>query len=96
MSTVQQHSGGLNQPERSRLKTAIINHEFGHILGLVNAGTPMQEHHQDTPNGRHCTDRSCLMNWVVETGNVVQNLFGGAMPELDQKCINDLRANGGK
>lgn len=94
--TVHQYSDGWNQPERSKLETAIINHEFGHILGLVNAGTPMQENHQDAPHGRHCTSTSCLMYWAVETGDVVQNLVGGSVPDLDAKCINDLKANGGK
>jgi hypothetical protein len=94
--TVQSYSGGIGQPERSKLESAVINHEFGHILGLVNAGTPMQEQHQDTPHGRHCTSSSCLMNYVVETGNVVKNLLGNPVPGLDQQCINDLRANGGK
>jgi predicted Zn-dependent protease len=94
--TVQDYSGGFNQPETSKLETVILNHEFGHILGLVNAGTPMQANHQDAPHGRHCTDTGCLMHWSVETGDVVANLFGSSMPDLDQNCINDLKANGGK
>ena len=95
--TIQELSnGGLTQPERSKLETIVLQHELGHILGLVNAGTPMVTNHQDAPHGRHCDNANCLMHYTVETGNVIQKLIGGSMPQLDQKCIDDLRANGGR
>ncbi|WP_461489848.1 peptidase [Pontibacter sp. HJ8] len=94
--TIRSMSGGIGQPDRARLESVILQHELGHILGLVNAGTPMQQPHQDAPHGRHCDNTKCLMHYTVETGNVVQNLLGGYTPVLDQNCINDLKANGGK
>lgn len=96
--TIQNLSGGLGQPERSKLETVVLNHEFGHILGLVNVGTNMVAPHQDqdASHGKHCNNEDCLMHYTVETGNVVTNLFGDNMPQLDQNCLNDLRANGGK
>ncbi|WP_051360141.1 hypothetical protein [Adhaeribacter aquaticus] len=94
--TIRDLSGGITQPERSKLETVVWQHELAHILGLVNAGTAMVTNHQDAPHGRHCTNSNCLMHYTVETGNVVQNLFGGNMPQLDANCLNDLRANGGK
>lgn len=94
--TVQELSGGLGQPSQASLETVILNHELGHILGLVNVGTAMQTNHQDAQNGAHCTNKNCLMYWGVETGDVIQNLIGGSIPQLDQDCLNDLRANGGK
>ncbi|CAN5600574.1 hypothetical protein BH23BAC1_BH23BAC1_09070 [soil metagenome] len=94
--TIQNYSGGLNQPERSKLETVVLNHEFCHILGLVNAGTAMQTIHQDTAHGKHCQKESCLMHYTVETGNVIANLLGAGMPQLDAECIKDLQANGGK
>lgn len=94
--TIQNLSGGLNQPERSKLETVVLNHEFCHILGLVNVGSPMQTLHQDSAHGHHCDNSSCLMHYTVETGNVVANLLGGSMPQLDANCIQDLKANGGK
>lgn len=94
--TIRSMSGGIGQPDRTRLESVVLQHELGHILGLVNAGTPMQQPHQDAPHGRHCDNTKCLMHYTVETGNVVQNLLGGYTPVLDQDCINDLKANGGK
>jgi predicted Zn-dependent protease len=97
--TIQDLSGNtLSQPSREKLETVVMNHELGHILGLVNIGTNMVTPHQDpdASHGRHCENTSCLMYWGVETGNVAQNLLGTGMPQLDQNCLNDLKANGGK
>lgn len=94
--TIREFSGGLSQPSTTMLETTVIKHEFGHILGLVNNGTPMQVEHQDEAHGRHCTDKNCLMYYTAETSDVVANLVGGSIPELDAECIKDLKANGGK
>lgn len=94
--SIQNYSGGFNQPEKSKLETVVLNHEFCHIIGLVNGGTSMQTLHQDTTNGKHCQTENCLMHYTVETGNVIANLLGTSMPQLDPECIKDLQANGGK
>lgn len=95
-NTIAQFSGGLTQPSRSLLETTVVEHEFGHVLGLVNNGTSMQTAHQDTPNGKHCNNTACLMYYAVETSDVIKNLLGSSPPDLDANCINDLRANGGQ
>jgi hypothetical protein len=84
-------------PARHVLETAVLLHEFGHLLGLVNAGTPLQNDHQDVEHGRHCDVEDCLMYWTAETGEGLLNLItGGTAPALDAQCIADLKANGGK
>lgn len=96
-SRIDELSGGVGQPSQSLLETTVMNHEFGHIMGLVNVGSPLQSDHQDTAHGRHCTVKSCLMYWTAETGDVVSNLVGlSRAPDLDSQCIADLQANGGK
>lgn len=94
--TIAEYSGGLSQPTRTKLESTIMNHEFGHLLGLVNLGSDMVDSHQDTGNGKHCTDDQCLMYYAVETTEIASFLIGNAIPELDQNCKNDLIANGGK
>lgn len=95
--TLQQFSGQPLAPSRTTLETVVMNHEFGHLLGLVNAGTTPQSDHQDVAHGRHCTIESCLMYWTAETGEGLFNMLsGGSIPELDAQCLADLRANGGK
>ena len=88
--------GGPLQPSAATVEGTVANHEFGHILGLVNNGTDMQDPHQDVPNGRHCDEEGCLMHFAVRTTNYLDNLLGGSIPPLDANCLADLQANGGK
>lgn len=94
--TIQEYSGGLTQPSVSKLESTVIHHEFAHIMGLVNNGTEMQEQHQDEAHGRHCNNKNCLMYYTAETTDIVGNLTGGDIPQLDARCLSDLKANGGK
>lgn len=94
--TIDQNSGGFNQPDRDIVETAVLEHEFGHILGLVDNGTPAVQDHLDEANGAHCDVESCLMYFAVRTSDFMNNLTGGNIPELDAQCIQDLQANGGK
>jgi predicted Zn-dependent protease len=90
---VHENSGGLNQVSRTKLETTIEEHEIGHILGLVDLGSPMQVNHKDPPSN-HCNNSSCLMYFQTQI-----NMIGGItspVPELDTNCRNDLRANGGR
>ncbi len=94
--TIRDYSGGVTQPPVKTLESTVILHEIGHILGLVNNGTPMQTTHQDATHGRHCTDQNCLMYYAAETSDIIANIAGGTVPSLDANCLNDLRSNGGK
>lgn len=94
---IDQYSGGIGQPSKTLLATTVMNHEFGHIMGLVNIGVLPQTDHQDTAHGRHCDVKNCLMYWTAETGDAVANLVGlSQAPNLDSQCIADLQAQGGK
>ncbi|MEX1001572.1 MAG: membrane metalloprotease [Crocinitomicaceae bacterium] len=95
-STVDDYSGGLGQPSTEKLETVILKHEFGHLLGLVNNGTPMTQDHEDPNHAGHCDNEDCLMYYTAETNNVLNNIGGGGTIELDNQCIDDLKANGGK
>lgn len=92
---IEDNTGGALQPSQSTVEGIVLNHEIGHNLGLVANGSPMQTEHQDEPNGKHCDNDNCLMYWSVRTLDFIANLTGGA-PELDQNCLDDLQANGGK
>ncbi len=95
--TIQGLSDDIDEPERHKLERAVINHEMGHNLGLVDNGSPMQTDHRDKDKGSHCDNDNCLMHWTVKTGDVVDKILtGGNIPKLDQNCQDDLEANGGK
>ncbi|WP_242085312.1 membrane metalloprotease [Aestuariivivens sediminis] len=82
------------EPNRNLLETTVINHEFGHLLGLTNLGSPMQTAHEDSEHENHCNVNNCLMYWATEYAVGIGNMTG--VPQLDAQCIADLKANGGK
>lgn len=95
--TIQNLSDSPFEPNRSLLETTIITHEFGHILGLTNLGTPLQSNHEDTAHPKHCVEKTCLMYWSSETGAGISDMLSaGTALQLDAQCIADLRANGGR
>lgn len=95
--TIQQLTSGTITNTTPILESTVITHEFGHILGLTNLGTPLQTNHEDLEHPKHCNIESCLMYWKAESGNGVMSMIsGGSIPQLDAQCIADLKANGGK
>lgn len=100
---IREHSGGIGQPRTPVIEATSMRHEMGHILGLVNNGTPMQgeqggpDDHHDEAHGAHCTVEESLMYWQVETTDFIANLIGGGeVPPLEPLGIRDLEANGGR
>ena len=86
-------NAGQTVVTRSVLMTTLLEHEFGHLMGLVDLGSPMQTDHKDSENGAHCNNPDCLMYYNVEAG-ITEALQ--SIPSLDANCLADLRANGGK
>ncbi|MDQ6609023.1 MAG: hypothetical protein M3Y85_04300 [Bacteroidota bacterium] len=91
---INDNSGALFQVSRTRLMTTILEHEFGHLLGLVDQGTPMVVSHRDASNGAHCNNTGCLMYFGIETASTFST--SGSIPLFDANCLADLKANGGK
>lgn len=82
------------------IESATLQHEFAHLMGLVNVGTdPVNPEHEDQAAEGHCNVDNCLMLAVVEFGNpdsMMEMLENDGIPNLDEECIRDLRANGGR
>lgn len=89
-------SGNANVSE-GIVEAAVLNHELGHLFGLVNYGSPMQVDHEDQENKRHCNVEKCLMNAKIQFGGgIIGMIDNNSVPKLDDLCINDLVANGGR
>jgi hypothetical protein len=93
--TLRTLSARPNSPSLSAIEIATLNHEFSHLMGLVNLGTPLQSTHEDPDASNHCNVSSCLMEAAIEFGSGMMGM-GDVIPELDAQCIADLQANGGR
>ena len=71
-------------------------HEVGHLLGLVNLGTPMVTPHEDAAHPGHSASEDSVMYWAVEGTDIISLFFGGAPDNFDANDIADLRAIGGR
>lgn len=94
--TIHNNSGGISQADRYKLEATVFAHEFGHNMGLVANGSPMQQDHQDEANGHHCTQQNCLMYYAVETTDYTSFLQDKPIPDILQYGQADIEANGGK
>jgi len=95
-SVIQDLGTRNNGVSTEQIESATLQHEFAHLLGLVDLGTPMQTDHLDEENGQHCNVDNCLMNFQITFSSGNMNMMGVTAPELDPLCIADLRANGGR
>ncbi|HPF11866.1 MAG TPA: membrane metalloprotease [Flavobacteriaceae bacterium] len=92
----------LDQPEvLPILEQTTLEHEFGHILGLVNIqNDDIHTNHEDSNNAKHCMVEGCLMYYDatnVLRSQLKKNLSRmGAVPQLDPLCLADLQAKGGQ
>jgi hypothetical protein len=76
------------------VEKAVIVHELGHMLGLVNNGVGMVAPHEDTTHPKHDTNTACVMYYAVEAD--LQAFLSGIPNQYDAACIADMQAAGGK
>lgn len=50
------------------VETATLNHEFGHLFGLVDLGTAQVNPHEDSEAVNHCNVEGCLMRAELQFG----------------------------
>jgi hypothetical protein len=84
----------LIKPPLVEVEQSVFVHELGHVLGLVNLGTPMVTPHEDThPDRRgHSNNQGSVMYWAVET-SAIGNILGQNPPDdFDNNDRADLRA----
>ncbi len=84
-----------DSPSLSAIETTTLHHEFAHLMGLVNIGTPDLSNHEDQDAENHCNVSGCLMEAAINFGSGMMGM-GNEIPVLDPLCLADLRGNGGK
>ncbi len=93
---IRENSNRRGKLTRQELETAVLLHETGHLLGLVNKGSMAGSNHIDYDYPDHCTNKKCLMYHATETKKLSSVLIKGLVPVLDSNCVADLLKNGGK
>lgn len=95
--TIRNFSSRPGAPSRATIEAATLNHEFGHLFGLVDLGTSPVSDHEDPDEQGHCVVEACLMRASIEFGSgVIDVIDGTGVPEIDDACIQDLQSVGGK
>ncbi|WP_394970341.1 hypothetical protein [uncultured Croceitalea sp.] len=64
--TVRTLAGRSGTITNADVESATLNHEFGHLLGLVNLGSPAVNDHEDVDAENHCNVDPCLMRAELE------------------------------
>lgn len=89
---------GLAESVCRRTEATVLLHEIGHLMGLVDNGTPPLVDHKDEEHGAHCTNEDCLMYWLAERSDVVDVIAerigrgDDGRTFFDEACLADLKA----
>jgi hypothetical protein len=77
----------------STAEEAVMVHEVGHVLGLVNIGSDMCVPHEDPASSGHDVNSSCVMNAEISIRAAALSIQG---TDYDADCKCDLRQAGGR
>jgi hypothetical protein len=72
----------------SGIEIAVVTHEVGHLLGLVDLY--LHTGRQDPEHPGHSTDKHSVMYWAVESDLVGDLLQGGPPRDFDDADREDL------
>ena len=78
------------------VETATLNHEFGHLFGLVNLGSDPVNDHEDPEAVNHCSVVGCLMRAELQFGRSSKLQNGQAVKTSDGDVVKADCALSGK
>lgn len=80
---------------RSVFEEAVITHEFGHMLGLVEVNYKSEVERQDPVHEHHSINRESVMYWAVEDftfDNIIRGGPSTVFDEADRFDIEQIKA----
>ena len=85
--TIQMIAGRSLTITNTDVETATLNHEFGHLFGLVDIGTVPVNDHEDPEAPNHCVVDGCLMQAQLTFGSpAARALVSGVDKDLVSAC----------
>jgi hypothetical protein len=72
------------------IERAVITHEMGHLLGLINIGYHSRYDHEDPQHPHHSKYQTSVMYWAIEDTSIATILRGGPPDDFDQYDRADL------
>ncbi len=84
-------NGATAVVSRAQIEGAVLVHEIGHLLRMVNKGYRSPRDHEDPQHLGHSKNKASVMYYAVEGGNVIVDVFNGAPPNaFDTDDLADL------
>lgn len=72
------------------IEKAVLVHEYGHLLGLVNMGYTSPHDHEDPEHPHHSNNEESVMYWAVESQDFYNQLDGEPPNNFDSYDLDDL------
>jgi hypothetical protein len=74
------------------IERAVITHETGHLLALVNIGYRSAYDHEDPQHPHHSKYETSVMYWAIDDMSIAAILSGGPPDDFDRYDRADLAA----
>ena len=72
------------------IEKAVLVHEYGHLLGLINMGYTSPHDHEDPEHPHHSNNDESVMDWAVESQDFYNQLDGEPPNNFDSYDLDDL------
>lgn len=84
----QNQASGLG--DSTAVERAVLLHEAGHLLALVNVGYESPREREDPDHPNHSRNENSVMHWAVESVSILSALGGGPPDDFDEDDRADL------
>ena len=87
---IEDAEGLFGRPSAEEVQKAVMVHEVGHLLGLVNLVYQSKVDHEDSEHKGHSNNEDSVMYWAIETVGVSEFISGDIPDDFDQDDRGDL------
>ncbi len=88
--TIEGAENFLGRPSAEDIEEAVLVHEIGHLLGLINIVYTSTHAHEDPDHPHHSNNDQSVMYWAVESTSVTNFITGAVPNDFDAEDRDDL------